>query len=186
MSIGLFLMQAKLSRNNPFNEDDLLDLHWMSSVIYLSTASERIRALFIAAVFRLSATEYARGKYIDKNRNWYTTPFIEAIDTLTNPSPELGEALAKGPTLAEEIRRLREQRNELIHELATAIGRRRRASLDQRPPSDELRSEIDFAALQNVIKENEAKRTSRDCLRQSDNSLIGTRFLCARVMRSSL
>ena len=45
MSIGLFLIQANLSQDNifhSFNHGDLFDLHWMSSIIYLSTASRSI------------------------------------------------------------------------------------------------------------------------------------------------
>jgi len=160
MSIGLFLIQAKLSRDNPFNKDDLFDLHWMSSVVYLSTASERIRALFIAAAFRKSAKDYAKGKYNGQKRSRYKTPFIEAMDTLANPSPEVVEALAKAPSLADEICQLRDKRNELIHELATAIGQRERALLDQRPLAAQPHN-LDFPSLQKAIKENEARHKAQ-------------------------
>ena len=178
MSTGLFLVQAKLSRDNMFNKDDLLDLHWLGSVVYLSTASDRIRALFIAAVFRKSVEDYATGRYNDHKRSWYTTPFIEAREALANSSPDLAEALAKAPSLAEEIYQLREKRNELIHELATSIGRRRRALLDERPPTARPRN-FDFPSLQRAIKESEARHNRQ--LSDTIKQLAGWHELLARA-----
>ncbi len=161
MSIGLFLVQAKFLRAPPFDEDDLLDLHWLSSVLYLSTASDRIRSLFIAAVFRKSADSYENGSHNGNKRTWYTTPFIEARKTLPNPSSDLAEALAKAPTLATKIHcQLRTKRNELIHERATAIGRRQLALLDRRSESAKPRN-LDFASLQKAIKESEARHKQK-------------------------
>jgi hypothetical protein len=124
--------------------------------VYLSTASDRIRALFIAAVFRKSAKAYANGKYDGRERGWYTTPFVEAKNTLPNASTDLAGAFVKAARLAVEIRKLRHKRNELIHERATSMGRRRLVLLDQRPQSFKPR-DIDFSSLQKLIKENDAK-----------------------------
>jgi hypothetical protein len=159
ISIGLFLIQAKLSREKPlpFMEEDLFDLHWMSSIVYLSTASDRILALFIAATFRTSTDEYAKGSYNGQKRSWYTTPFLEARDSMANPSPTLlTEALNAAALLADKIKPLRNKRNKLIHELATAIAQRKRALLERRPLSAKPRN-LDFPSLQKAIKEMEAR-----------------------------
>jgi hypothetical protein len=157
MSIGLFLVQAHLSRDTLFNRDnELFDLHRMSSIVYLSTASDRIRAVFIAAIFRKSADDYAKNKYGCQKRGWYTTPFDEAEATLANPSPELKKALQKAPPLAKKIHTFRTERNELIHKLATAIGKRERELIDQRHLRTEPH-EIDFLSLETAATENEAR-----------------------------
>jgi hypothetical protein len=132
MSIGQLLIQATFLRMRLFGDDRFFDLHHMSSIIYLATASERIREFFVAAAFRKSQRAYQSGKYQGRQRSWYTTPFLEAKETLAKSSPELGNALSKACPLAEEIRQLRDTRNILIHELATSLGRRERRLLDQR------------------------------------------------------
>jgi hypothetical protein len=157
MSIGLFLVQANLAQDNifhSFNHGDLFDLHWMSSIIYLSTASDRIRSLFVAAVFRKTSDEYEKGKYNGQDRGWYATPFFEAKDCIASSSTIEQEALVRLPDLAEEVHQLRKVRNGLIHQLATTLALRRRSALDQ-PPRPRRRDELDFASLQKLREETE-------------------------------
>jgi hypothetical protein len=134
-----------------------LGLHFAcGSCRKLDTASDRLRSLFIAATFRTSADEYAKGKYNGRRRSEYTAPFLEARDSLPASSPTLTEALNAAALLADEIWPQRRKRNELIHELATAIARRKRILLEQRPVSAKPR-DFDFASFQKAIKESEAR-----------------------------
>ncbi|HEV3184247.1 MAG TPA: hypothetical protein VGZ49_05170, partial [Xanthobacteraceae bacterium] len=133
-------------------------LHWMSSIIYLATASERLREFFISAVFRKSQTAYKRGVFLRQDRGLYPTPFLEAKERLR--VPELTDALAKACPLAEEIRRLRGSRNEIVHEIATAMGRRERQIIDERPQFADP-GDFDFPSFKNAIAEGEALHRQR-------------------------
>jgi hypothetical protein len=48
-TFGMLLFQAKLLRERPLADKTLFDVHRMSTVIYLATACERLRDLFIAS-----------------------------------------------------------------------------------------------------------------------------------------
>jgi hypothetical protein len=151
MSIGLFLLQADVTREFQLHDDKFRDLHYMSAVIYLATASERIREFFIAAAFRVPQEAYQTGSYEGQRRSWYTTPFLEARDALARSSPELSDPLSKALPLAEHIRELRDTRNALIHELATAMGQRERQRFQQRPEAVEP-EDYTFEDFQKSIK----------------------------------
>jgi len=62
MSIGLFLFQANFLREFLFHDDKFFDLHGISSIIYLATASERVREYFIAAAFGKKQKSYEDGE----------------------------------------------------------------------------------------------------------------------------
>jgi len=156
MSMGLFLLQADVMREFQLHDDKFLDLHHMSAVIYLATASERIREFFIVAAFRVPQDTYQKGTYEDLKRSWYTTPFLEALRTLVKSSPELSDPLSKAQHLAEQIRELRNTRNALIHELATAIGHRERQLFQERPEAAEV-EDFTFEDLQKFRKAAEAR-----------------------------
>ncbi|MEW6450062.1 MAG: hypothetical protein AB1490_05400 [Pseudomonadota bacterium] len=133
MAIGLYLVQSQLSQEAQFPSEDFMDLHWTSSIIYLATASERLREFFVAAAFRQTQNLYAaRGSaYRDQKRVWYTTPFFEAQTHFTTGGfPEL---LGKLLPMTTQIQALRNRRNLLIHELATAIGQREREVIKNQP-----------------------------------------------------
>ena len=156
MSIGLFLLQADATREFQLHDDKFRDLHHMSAVIYLATASERIREFFIVAAFRVPQATYQSGTYGKHKRSWYTTPFLEACDALATSSLELSEPLSNALSLAEQIRELRDARNALIHELATAIGHRERRLFQQRPEAVEA-EDFTFEDLQKFRKAAEGK-----------------------------
>jgi hypothetical protein len=127
LTIGLLLLQARLRRDNTFHNNEYFDLHWMSSIIYLSTASDRLRDLFVNAVFHESADNYGRnGSYNGKKRRLYATPFEEAISTKKPHHGTLTEPFDRLPTMAEKICHFRKRRNEIIHEVATSMGRHTR------------------------------------------------------------
>ncbi len=131
MTIGLLLFQAKLLRENILGDKQFFDLHWMSSMIHLSTASDRLRALFVAAVFRKSSNKYESRKYNGEKRSRYTTPFKEAKDT--NADPNSSPSFAKLLPMTDDINnKFRKRRNEIIHDVATSIGVREKRWFDDR------------------------------------------------------
>lgn len=151
LSIGLFLIQTKIIVANEFSDDDFFELHWMSAIIYLSTASDRLRDFLIAAAFRMTFNEYkAKGKRFHTHaRTLYVTPFLEAQELFA--SSNFSVTLEKLQTTAIEIQRLRGKRNELIHELATTMGRREHERLNKKEQPAEPRK-ISFQELQESIK----------------------------------
>lgn len=156
MSIGLFLVQIKIV--DFFSYDDMMDMHRMSAIIYLATATDRLREFLIAAAFHESPKEYLhRGDiYKSKKRSWYSTPFSEAAD-MTGAA-----ALAKLQPMASRIQNLRITRNKLVHEISTSMARHERARIEE-PRSNE-REPMDFKELQSLValakKENESKKQS--------------------------
>jgi hypothetical protein len=160
MSIGLFLLQVEAMREFQFHDDRFFDLHQMSAVIYLATASERIREFFVTATFGVPQQTYQQGEYRKSKRSWYTTPFVEAKETLSEAAPDLAEPLSKALPLAEQIVELRKRRNKLIHELATAIGRRERQLFQERPQAssvDDFKFE-DFQKMKEAAKAEHERR----------------------------
>jgi hypothetical protein len=160
MSIGLFLIQTKIIVATEFSDDDFFELHWMSAVIYLATAAERLREFFVAAAFRQTQAEYrARGRcYRDQERAWYATPFLEALELFK--SSKSSSELEKLNAMVLQIQIIRDKRNELVHELATSMGRRERQRLSeqqQRPVSDDL----SFAEMQKAIAAIKDERAAR-------------------------
>jgi len=137
ISIGMLLIQAKLLDQVEFKNDDLFDLHHLSSIIYLSTAADRLRAFVIAAAFRISIKSY--GKKFGTN---YKAAFEQCAKQF---GAAYEDCLSKLLTMVEEIVRLRRNRNELIHQLATSIGRQERQRLDQPPKSTAV---PDFSVMQ--------------------------------------
>jgi hypothetical protein len=51
-SIGLLLFQIEIRPHSFLPEEELFDLHRMSSLIYLATATDRLRLFFILVAFR--------------------------------------------------------------------------------------------------------------------------------------
>ncbi|WMT71912.1 hypothetical protein [Bradyrhizobium sp. Ash2021] len=146
MSMGLLLLSIDAARGKDFVNDAFFDLHRMSALIYLATATERLRELFIAAAFRQGQEDYNRSK--DKvhgePRRKFSSPFIEAADKFTNCG-----CLSKLIALAPDIVKMRDERNILVHEIATEIAQRERQSHAQQsgPPPPTVEN---FQALQSM------------------------------------
>jgi hypothetical protein len=166
LSIGLMLFQSDIIGERPDTFDTsiplpLISVHLMSSMIFLSAASDRLRDVFVAAVYNKTTAEYHHGKYNKKPRSWYTTPFIEAIEYLQDGT--FSESVAALPPLTEEIHKFREARNEIVHVIATALAQRGK-DLVNNPPSahdDEEEFEIDWEATNAMIAEAEAEHRER-------------------------
>jgi hypothetical protein len=168
MTFGLLLFQAKLLRANIFHDDTVFDQHWMSTVIYLSTASDRLRELFIAAVFRRSSVEYKNDKnghyYKGEERRWYSTPFKEANADMPRRD-DLSVPFDKLLPMAAEIYKFQKTRNAIIHEVATLIGHRERQLLDNqswkvRPEKNFDFSDIDIEKTKQDHEDAHEKRIS--------------------------
>jgi hypothetical protein len=161
LSIGLFLIQTKIIRTTEFSDDDFFELHWMSAVIYLATAAERLREFFVAAAFRQTQAEYrARGRcYRDQERARYATPFLEALELFR--SSELSSELEKLNGMASSIQTIRDKRNELVHELATSMGHRERQRLSEQHQRRAPTRDVSFAEMQAAVVVMKDERTDR-------------------------
>lgn len=160
LSIGMMLVEAEKTRANEFVDDTRLELHRASATIYLSTASDRLHDLILAAAFGFSQKAYKadRKRRGLQGRGAYVEAFEEAAAAFAQHS-STGETCDKLVPLAEAVAEMRKSRNALIHELATDTARRERASLKE-PPRQADRH-IDFAAMQESIKQIRRARNAR-------------------------
>jgi hypothetical protein len=138
LSIGLMLFQSDIVGERPSTFDTStpippLSVHLMSAMIFLSTASDRLRDVFVAAVYNKKTKKYDQsGDYNGKIRRLYTTPFIEAVECLQNRP--FADSVAKLPPLTERILTFRRMRNKIIHIIATELAQREKNLVDN-PPS---------------------------------------------------
>jgi len=125
VAIGLLLLSIDSAKGKEFFDDSFFDVHRMSALIYLATASERLRELFIAAAFRQKQNEYNKSKLkvSGKSRREFLSPFVEAATTFAGY-----DCLSKLTFLIPAIVEMRDERNILVHEIATGIAHRERES----------------------------------------------------------
>jgi hypothetical protein len=125
MSMGLLLLSIDAAKEKEFFDDSFFDVHRMSALIYLAIASDRLRELFIAAAFRQKQDEYIKSKVKvrGKSRREFLSPFAEAASTFTGY-----DCLTKLITLIPAVVEMRDERNVLVHEIATGIAHRERES----------------------------------------------------------
>jgi hypothetical protein len=125
MSLGLSLWNQQFDEPAMFEDNDHFWLHYLSTMVMLNAASDRLREFFVMAFFRMKTDAYDRkkGACFGNKYNWYQTPFIEAKDSANSSIAVQLEGLA---ILAEEIFRHRKTRNTMVHEIATKVGERER------------------------------------------------------------
>ncbi|MCP3468026.1 hypothetical protein [Bradyrhizobium sp. CCGUVB23] len=156
MSMGLLLLSIDAARGRHFVNDPFFDLHRMSALIYLATASERLRELFIAAAFRRGQEDYNRSKGTvhGEPRRKFSSPFIEAADKFTNNG-----CLSKLIALAPDIVEMRDERNTLVHEIATEIAQRERQSHAEQsgPPAPTIENFQKLQSIQASFRERFAR-----------------------------
>jgi hypothetical protein len=158
LSIGLLMTQIEASKVNDFAEDDFLELHRMSSLVYLATASERLREFFIAAAFHKSRRKYdSKSRYKDVWRKEYLTPFIEAGEIVTDTA--LLESAKRLSVIAEQLVLMRQDRNELVHAVATKIAIRERERLETPPIKPDRTG---FLNLDESRRKQASHRAARD------------------------
>jgi hypothetical protein len=182
MTFGLLLFQAKLLRGNIFHDDSIFDQHWMSTVIYLSTASDRLRELFVAAVFQNSSKKYKKGgPYNGKERDRYSTPFEEANETVRPRYQELSVEFGKLPSMAQKIDEFRKRRNQIIHEVATVVGRRERELLDNQAWKVRPEEHFDFSDIDIEKTEQHNKAAHEKRISETVSQLTEWYFLLVRA-----
>lgn len=132
MSLGLALWQQELAQEAVFDDNDYFWLHYASAMVMLSAASDRIREFFVMAFFRQEINAYentkAEKKWKDDPKSWYVTPFIHARDLDATGSRDqlIKQLLQELVSLAEDVFRNKEDRNGVVHEISTVIGKRER------------------------------------------------------------
>jgi hypothetical protein len=152
MSMGLLLLSIDAAKEKEFFDDSFFDVHRMSARMYLATASERLRELFIAAAFRKGQEEFNNSK---KSRRKFVSPFIEAADKFTGY-----DCLAKLISLIPAVVKMRDDRNTLVHEIATEIAQREREShaRQSEPPPPTVENFQELQAMRVTIREHSGKK----------------------------
>jgi len=122
MSIGLSLWQQKLAEDTLFGDNHYFWLHYVSAMVLLNSASDRLRDFFVMAFFQEKIKNYDKKKVGNNKRKncWYQTPFEQAHET---KDQSIAEQLGNLASLAEEIFRCREKRNKIVHEVASKAGK---------------------------------------------------------------
>ncbi len=164
ISIGLALYQVRVVGERLDAEDGLASVHVLSALMTLGAASDRLRDLLVAAVFRQTLKEYQRSKSPSAHdRRRFDTPFREARE-LGLSLPKFEDALPKLEQLASDNLPFRDRRNKLVHELATELGRQRQTAIHNLsgPRADlsqwERLTDDDFRAMKAQAEADDARR----------------------------
>ncbi|UWU76211.1 hypothetical protein N2603_41095 [Bradyrhizobium huanghuaihaiense] len=159
LSIGFVLSQVSLVQGKTFSDETIFELHRVSALIYLSTASDRMRDFFIMAVFDKTRDRYDRqGQFRNVPRGRFKTAFVEALQLLSGRQ-DVASSLSTLLPLAEQVEELRKRRNEMIHELATDAARRERRDLAK--PLTKAALDLDFNMLQEVASNHRRLQKER-------------------------
>jgi hypothetical protein len=167
MSMGLLLLSIDAAKGKEFFDDSFFDVHRMSALIYLATASERLRELFIAAAFRQKQDEYIKSKVKvrGKSRREFLSPFVEAANTFTGYN-----CLTKLMSLIPAVVEMRDERNILVHEIATGIAHRERESHARKsePAAPTVENFKELQTMRAVIRERLAQERETVIKKLSD------------------
>lgn len=122
MSIALALAWRKHRPSHPLDSHPYFWLHHTDAVLKLSVAADRLRDLMIVACTGGGAKEFERPR---GKTTWYVTPFEHAAALLQARgalSPKVTDSLAALPQLAHQIYNHIDQRNRIVHEIATRMA----------------------------------------------------------------
>jgi hypothetical protein len=136
MSIGLTLWQQKITEDSLFGDKHYFWLHHVSAMVLLNSASDRLREFFIMAFFQQKIKQYDKRKEDSKKRkhSWYQTPFNQASES--NNLSILGQ-LDSLTTAVAKIYSFREERNIIVHEITSNLGKlNRHVTREQRSRYD--------------------------------------------------
>jgi hypothetical protein len=166
LSIGLVLFQCVTTERDHYAEDSLFQVHLISSMVLLGSASDRLRDLFIAAVFKKDTDQYVKDSIRDKKRHptWYNAPFLEAAVFAREDALHGRESFALLPAFAYRIHELRELRNKVVHKTATELGRHQRDFAKKRVP-DRVTEDFSYEemiAYQSQLDADYRKRINDD------------------------
>ena len=141
-SIGEMLLRA--------DESDLFYTHFMSAMLLLGAASDRLREFFICAVFNKRSRSWRPSGHIGQAAIEYSEPFTEAQRTPPVGAPSSVAAhLADLVPLVHTIAANRRERHAIAHRVATAEGRRKQrlTRMTWAPMQEVDWSEIDFSKI---------------------------------------
>lgn len=119
IAIGLTLSHENLAKDAIFSDNHHFWLNHVNAMLLHAMASDRLRDFFVMAYYKMSAKEYAASRK-KKKGGQYTTPFKEANDD--SEYQKIKPLLMKLLPLAGRIFNCRENRNAIVHEVATKIG----------------------------------------------------------------
>lgn len=178
LSIGLALFHRQAADERPISTDNFLQLHLMGAIVALGSASDRIRDVFVATAFNQETKDYSLKRLNESNsdrrlRGSYRGPFDDAFGRLgarADVRVDVVAALKELPLIAERVQRYRDERNHIVHVIATELGRQERRSIDQstehksrREVEDEERVAVvkSTHTITAVLKERIADDTAR-------------------------
>lgn len=152
LSVGLMLLAEE-----SHSADSFFSVHLMGAMILLGAASDRLRDLFVATVFHKSTDEYYRGR---KHR-LYTAPFEHAIESLEGYPEQVTASVATLSPLAKQLQEFRRVRNNIVHDVATELGRQQQRLVNDPPVGDELDWELTDKMVHELSEQNEACHKKR-------------------------
>jgi hypothetical protein len=135
-------------------------------MILMGAASDRLRDFFVTAHFNQTTDAYnkTKGRWNGYKYHWYQTPFVHAR---TSCDPSIADLLEKLASLSEQIYQHREDRNRVVHEIATRTAQttrelisRQRLQFDQQQLSEGGASAASYQEFaENVEKARQAHRS---------------------------
>ncbi len=144
------------------NDEELFATHFMSAMLLLGAASDRLREFFICAVFNQRPEKWKPPGYAPGDRVAYIEPFKQAQqEELADVAPRVETQLSKLSPLVEAIAGNRKKRNAIAHRVATSEGRRKQriTGMTWAPVQEIDWSQIDFSKV--IDPEYEDKQQAR-------------------------
>lgn len=122
LSIGLALLWRTHRAGDLLNDQPYFDLHQTDAILKLAIASDRLRDVLIVACTGNTVDAY---QGLGKRNRWYVTPFEQTAQLLASrgiANRNAADAIAALAPLAPRIFAHIEQRNRIVHEIATRMG----------------------------------------------------------------
>ncbi|MHC5349078.1 hypothetical protein [Metapseudomonas furukawaii] len=142
LSVGNLIFYSELASRSAFKLNDQFWLHHLGAMTILSVASDRLRDVFVLGLFRKTAREY-KDSPGGRNRGHYDHPFVTAMNAPENE--QFKSSLSLLVNLAREIFEGGiDNRNNLIHELATGLGRLAKSTVKSNLHEIERASELEY------------------------------------------
>ena len=128
-SIGNAHFQNRVLGEPPDSHHGMMGVYLLSAIFTLGAASDRVRELFVASVFRMKAKEYEMTTSSNvPNRKRYMAPFAEAIAL---NMPDVNELINDLHGSALKIVECRKVRNKRVHEIATGLGQLEKGTISR-------------------------------------------------------
>jgi hypothetical protein len=167
LSIGLTLFHRQTTERDHYGENSFFQVHLISSMILLSTAADRLRDLFVAAVFQINTDQYENARAEadglkgrkERKATWYNGPFYEAAQFAV-AAAHAKEAFSALPSMADRMFKLRSLRNQVIHTVATELGRQQRELAEKTEP-DVVAEEYFYENVRNWQEQSDAEYLAR-------------------------